>query len=341
MDIIEVNTSSHYEAGRQVGVKTKEIQRMFYAKLVPEFPWDVMVAQSAPFLEVTERVFPHFVSELRGLAEGIDVPFERVWAIQCRDEIVGHHQNERCSSVFVRSDRGWMVGHNEDDFWSGFSKEEARKLYFLVRKTIAGNSIFYLGFPFMIGGETISIHASGTVQTINTLHHKNVQVGVPRNIIARALCEVDSLEKAQDILAKTKRASGYCHTLLIDGTLSCIESTESSFELIPTADKFVHTNHYLGSLVGSEEYEEEGYEITTKRCAAIGQKIETVETGEDLKTLLHTKSDSEYSIYRDGEFSITMVSVVYDSSKGVLSVANRNNGDRMDWEDIIPFPKGA
>jgi len=339
MDIIEVNASSHFEAGKQVGMKTRELQQMFYAKLVPEYPWEVMVRQSMPFLEVTERMFPQFVAELQGLAEGIGVPFERVWAIQCRDEIIGHHQNERCSSVFVRTDAGWIVGHNEDDFWNGFSKEEARKLYFLVRKTIAGDSIFYLGFPFMIGGETISIHSSGTVQTINTLHHKNIQIGVPRNIIARALCEVDSFDKVRNLLGNTRRASGYCHTLLIEGTLSCIESTERSFEFIPTGDRFTHTNHYLGSLVESEEYEEEGYAITTKRCIAIGQKIGTVKTAANLKELLHTKSASEYSIYRDGEFSITMVSVIYDCAKGVLSVANRNNGDDTDWEDIIPFPK--
>lgn len=341
MDIIEVNASSHYEAGKQVGIKTRKIQQSFYAKLIPEYPWDVMVQRSLPFLEVTEHVFPQFVSELRGLAEGIGIPFERVWAIQCRDEILGQKQNERCSSIFIRSPGGWIVGHNEDDFWSGFSKEEARDLYFLVRKTIAGNSIFYLGFPFMIGGETISVHSSGTVQTINTLHHRDIQVGVPRNIIARALCETDSYDAVRAILSDTKRASGYCHTLLIDGTLSCIESTEKSFEFIPTSDRFMHTNHYLGSLVGSEEYEEEGYAITTKRCATIGQKIGAVATVEDLKKLLHTKTDSENSIYRDGEFSITMVSIVYDAATGMLSVANRNKDEGTDWESIIPFPKAS
>lgn len=339
MDIIEVNAQSHYEAGRQIGMKTRELQQRFYAKFIPEYPWDVLVAKSAPFLEETERVFPHFVSELHGLSNGSGIPFDKVWALQCRDEIVGQLQNGKCSSVFIRTDRGWIVGHNEDDFWSGFSNDEARELYFMVHKTISGNSIFYLGFPFMIGGETISIHSSGVIQTINTLHHKNIQTGVPRNIIARALCEMGSLDAIRDTLARTKRAAGYCHTLLIDGVLSCVESTESSYELIKTADRFVHTNHYLGSLVEFEEREEEGHMVTVERCESIRQKVGSVETVEDLKRLLHTKSETESSIYRDGEFTRTMASVIIEVSTGILHVSTRNKGDITDWQTITPYSK--
>lgn len=341
MNIIDVNAESHYEAGRQIGVQTKELQQMFYAKLIPECPWDVLVAKAIPFLSATEQLFPHFISELRGLSEGIEIPFERVWAIQCRDEIVSQLESEKCSSVFIHTDTGWLVGHNEDDYWSGFSKEEVRQLYFMVRKTIAGNSMVYLGFPFMIGGETVSIHSSGVIQTINTLHHRNIQVGVPRNIIARALSEMGSLDKIQDTLTQTKRASGYCHTFLIDNILSCIESTESAYELIDTADRFAHTNYYLGSLAEFEEKEDEGHTVTVERCDNLKQKIGTVQTIEDLKKVLHTKTVSENSIYRDGEFTITMVSIVIDVSTGILYAANRNTGDEADWEKIILYPKAT
>lgn len=341
MDVIEVNADSHYEAGRQLGIKTKELQQMFFARFIPECPWDVLIAKSLPFLAITEQIFPQFVLELRGLAEGIGVPFERVWAIQCRDEVLGLLKNEKCSSVFIRTDTGWLVGHNEDDFWNGFSKEEVRQLYFIVHKTIAGSSIFYLGFPSMVGGETVSLHSSGVIQTINTLHHINIQIGVPRNIIARALSEMRSLDTIQTTLSQTKRASGYCHTFLIDNTLSCIESTEASYELIDTGDRFVHTNHYLGSLSRFEESEDEGHAITLGRCSNIRQKIHAVQTVDDLKEVLHAKTDSENSIYRDGEFSITMVSVIIEVSTGTLYISNRNKGDGADWEKIIPYPKAS
>lgn len=340
MDIIEVNAESHYEAGKQIGVKTKELQQLFYAKFIPECSWDILVKQAASYLIETEKLFPHFVSELRGLALGIGVPFERVWALQCRDEVLGQLQNGKCSSVFIHTEEGWIVGHNEDDFWNGFSKEEARSLYFMVNKSIAGKSIFYLGFPFMIGGETVSINSSGTVQTINTLHHKDIQAGgVPRNIIARALCEMGSVDTIRDTLAKTKRASGYCHTFLIDNKLSCVESTETAFEFITPSDRFVHTNHYLGSLAAFEEKEDEGHFVTVERCDAIQHKIGTVKTGDELKQILHTQTNSESSIYRDGDFSRTMASVIIEVATGTVYVSNRNKGDESDWEKIIPFPK--
>jgi len=333
MQHLHIHANSHYEAGRQIGVATRELQLRYFKQFIPEHSWEMVIEKSLPYLMETQKAFPHLVEEIRGLAEGIGLPFENVWAFQCRDEI-DKTLAERCSSVFIKTSGGWIVGHNEDDYWDGFSKNDARSYYFIVHKSIQNNSILYLACPLMIGGETVSINSSGIIQTINTLHHQDVQIGVPKNIIARALSEAKDLAEVTEIFEKTKRASGYCHTLLINDDLYCIESSEDKYEFIQTSDKFVHTNHYLGSLSVCEDPLHNGKDISINRCQNIKQKIDFIQTAEELKELLQTQTASADSIYRDGEGTHTMATTVIDPKNKKIYCANENRGTTTSWMNI-------
>ncbi len=333
MHCLRIQTNSYYDAGKQIGVATKELHQSFYTKFVPGIPWKTLVSESLPYLAETKKSFPHFVEEMRGLADGIEMPFERVWAFNCRDEVESPYP-ERCSSVFIHTNSGWIVGHNEDDYWNGFQENEMREYYFMVSKTISGNGLTYLACPFMIGGETVSVNSSGIIQTINTLYHAHNQIGVPKNIIARAVSEAKSIEEIKGILAKTKRASGYCHNLLINNNLYCIESTENNFEFIKTTDRFVHTNYFQGLLSSAEDPGYIGKDATKQRCAVIENAIQSVNAIEGLKKTLLYKTESDASIYRKGDGVITMASTIIDTQARTLQVAVENKGDKTDWRNI-------
>lgn len=335
MQFLKVKTNSHYDAGKQIGAVTKELHQEFYRKFVPELPWETLIKESLPYLAVTQRYFPYLIEEMQGLADGIGMPLESVWAFNCRDEIEGTH-NEKCSSVFIKASSGWIVGHNEDDYWRGFPEKEMRKYYFMVSKSISGNNMVYLACPFMIGGETVSMNSSGIIQTINTLHHTNIQVGVPKNIIARAIAGADSIDAIRTIFNTVKRASGYCHTLLIKNNLYCIESNAQQFEFIQTSNRFVHTNHYLGSLSTSEDNSEKN--LTIQRCAAIKSAIISIDTVEELKKMLLFNTKSDNSIYREGDGVITMATTVITPDMNTIQITNENKGEGTNWR-IIPAPK--
>ncbi|MFZ2206686.1 MAG: C45 family peptidase [Microgenomates group bacterium] len=335
MQFLQIKTSSYYDAGKQIGLATKDLHHEFYRQFVPELPWEILIKESSPYLAATQKYFPYLIEEMRGLADGIGMPLERVWAFNCRDEIEGTY-NEKCSSVFIKTGSGWIVGHNEDDYWRGFQESMMRTYYFMVSKSISGNNMTYLACPFMIGGETVSMNSSGIIQTINTLHHANIQVGVPKNIIARAIAGADSIEAIRTIFDTTRRASGYCHTLLVKNNLYCIESNAQQFEFIQTSNRFVHTNHYLGSLSISEDNSEKN--LTIQRCAAIKDAIVTTETVEELKKVLlfNTKSDS--SIYREGDGVITMATTVITPDMNTIQITNENKGEETNWR-IIHTPQ--
>jgi len=334
MKFLHVKENSYYDVGKQIGIATKELHREFYNRFVPELPWEHLIRDSLPYLEITQKYFPHLIEEMKGLANGIEMPFERVWAFNCRDEIITSF-TEKCSSVFVKTSSGWVVGHNEDDFWRGFQSGEMRSYYFMISKTISGNNMTYLACPFMLGGETVSINSSGIIQTINTLHHSNTQIGVPKNIIARAVAEADSIESVQVIFNTIKRASGYCHTLLIKNNLYCIESNAQQFEFIQTSDRFVHTNHYLGSLSLFEDNSEKN--ITIQRCFAIKDAISFVNTVDELKKVLQCNTRSKDSIYREGDDAVTMATTIINPDEKVIRIANENKGEKTDWL-VIPTP---
>jgi len=333
MRLLQIQANSYFDAGKQIGIATRELCEEFLSHFVSEIPWETLIKKSLPYLAETKKSFPHLIEEMRGLADGVGIPFEKVWAFNCREEVEGSYQ-ERCSSVFVKTESGWIIGHNEDDYWGGFQENEVRDYYFIVSKYISENELTYLSCPLMIGGETVSINSSGVIQTVNTLHHSHFQVGVPKNIIARAVSEAKSIEEVVKIFTTTKRASGYCHNLLINNNLYCIESTSEQFELIQTTERFVHTNHYLGSLSTDEDEEYSGKAITRERCSAIVQAIGTANSTEDLKKILFRKTESDGSIYRTGEGVITMATTIIDTKAKTFEVANNNKGEDTVWENV-------
>lgn len=334
MQYLQIKANSYYDAGRQIGIATKKLHKDFYDQFVPELPWDNLMRESLPYFEVTQKYFPHLIEEMKGLANGIEMPLERVWAFNCRDEVVDSYK-EKCSSVFIKTSSGWIVGHNEDDYWKDFRSEEMRNYYFMISKSISGNNMTYLACPFMLGGETISINSSGIIQTINTLHHSDIQIGVPKNIIARAIAEVDSLDAVKNILSNTKRASGYCHNLLIKNSLHCIESNAMEFECIKISDRFVHTNHYLGTLSVSENNEENN--TTIKRYIAIKDALSSIDTADELKKVLLFNTGSKGSIYREADDGVTMATTIIAPDMKVIQIANENKGEKTFWK-IIPTP---
>ncbi|ULJ74257.1 C45 family autoproteolytic acyltransferase/hydolase [Rhizobium gallicum] len=68
-------------------------------------------------------------------------------------------------------------------------------------------------YPGMLPGHTFGFNAAGIVQTINNITAHDLQPGVPRHIIGRAILDTRTLDEAVEILTRTERASGFHHNL--------------------------------------------------------------------------------------------------------------------------------
>jgi isopenicillin-N N-acyltransferase-like protein len=240
----EVAVKDNRELGLALGKKFGENLRQKLDESAGSPDWAAQIAAGISYLTFTETVFPQYIQELKGYAEGAGVPFEALWALSLEDELWGV-EAEKCTSVVTN--RGKLIGHTED--WLKDSQDDLS----VLKKTVGGLTVLELYYRYTLGGQAASINSHGVVQLVSTLTHAGHQIGIPRNVIARWLA--DSADPAGDIekLAKLRRSLGYGHTLVEQtGELWSVECTAK--EQLATRPKipYVHTNHYLTELRKAE-----------------------------------------------------------------------------------------
>ena len=112
------NTGSAYEIGFQHGASCPEAVRMAWAA------WGRVEGIEAARLEAgirlvegrLQRFFPEVLEEIRGIAEGSGVPYDRILAMNCLCAVVpGAGEGPACSTIgFADSDAGVLLGKTAD-----------------------------------------------------------------------------------------------------------------------------------------------------------------------------------------------------------------------------------
>jgi len=234
----EIQANSYFDLGLQQGRLFRiEAHSKINGKKQHRL-WEDIVEKSQEHLQLTTSAFPHLIEELRGFSSGAEVRFDDLWAAILGNEIANI---DKCTTVITNGGR--LIAHNED------GDAHAQDTVCVLKKTIKDITILEVFYYNTLGGNAISINSHGFVQTINSLSHRDTQVGIPRNCIARWMSETRSPETDFSSLTTLKRSSGYNHNLISkSGEIWNIESSAIQQTLIKPVTPFVHTNHYLGSL---------------------------------------------------------------------------------------------
>lgn len=236
--------SSNFDLGLQMGETFKKELSDLLVSAKSQPNWETRTSSAQQYLSYAESEFPNLVDELKGYAKAAKISFEEMWTLNLEEEL-DHFKEEKCTTVVTNN--GLLVSHNED--WEVGTEH----LVYLVKKTINDLTIFELLYFNTLGGNSISINSHGTVQSINTLTHKDWQLGIPRNIIARWMSETNNPPKDFERLKALRRSAGYNHVFINkDGKIWNLESSAKKQELTSPSFPFVHTNHYLGSLKDQE-----------------------------------------------------------------------------------------
>lgn len=183
-------------------------------------------------LAATEKCYPHIVEEIRGMAEGSDVPFEKLFLQDMASEILLHHSNTAqkkvneenseiagCSDIMVNNEQCRVLAHNED--WG----TEVQHILFMVdvdldktssNKTssredlgngklsehLSGRNERYLAlmFPGYLAGNTFYVNKTFAA-SVNSLVPKHVNTGaVPVDILMRAMVGCESIEECVAVM---------------------------------------------------------------------------------------------------------------------------------------------
>ncbi len=281
-------SGTHYEVGRAVGETMREPIVKLFSKIQLMHP-DYFIrfrTQAEELLNVTKRYFPHYVDELRGLADGARISIDELFLSNGIElgyfgELVNA---DHCTVLGIPSGNGYLIGHNED--W----QQDALEHLYILDATIEGIKIFGLAYDFVntIIGDSIAVNQFGLVEAVNELHHSDTQAGVPKAFIARVIIDCKTPEDAEMIIKTIPRRGGFNHLLVQGSRLWNIETSAKEFITEKRErEKYVHTNHYLTELKRLDT----GTITSVGRYGKAQSLLSTINTFEDIKRVLTDKVD--------------------------------------------------
>src|SRR5258707_7115287 len=120
---------TYREVGKQIGEQGKaQIQSMlvYLRENIPAgFTWEQMLKHSEDYLAPSRIVYPQYVEELEGIAEGAEVAFEDIFVSMC-EELWEVPIIQGCTDMAARGnatlDGTTLIAHTNDLFASAESR---------------------------------------------------------------------------------------------------------------------------------------------------------------------------------------------------------------------------
>ena len=202
-------------------------------------------------LEAAARaVWPRYVREIEGIADGAGVAFESVFLWNCRGDVPEFGDRRRSpgsaggTTVAIPS-RGRcpaVIAHNEDD-------EPELHGHCRIVEVLPDDAPGFVTFysPGLVPGHAFAVNRAGLVQTVNDVRPEDQAIGVPRSLVCRAVLDCQGLDDAVARIRDTARASGFHHCLAQAGDrrLLSVEAPASGFSVLEVNEPSAHANHLL------------------------------------------------------------------------------------------------
>ncbi len=250
---------SHYDIGYTIGKEAKEqitCSIAGYRKALIaegwEGPWEVPEG----CLTAAREVFPRFVEELRGMAEGSGASFSDIFFLNALEEAYDLKNMQACSAIGIAAPDGVWLGHNED--W--YSSDTGSVIAISARPAGRPAFLSITAAPFLAA---VGMNEAGLAQGVNSVSSADCRVGVPRMFSARAVLEAESIEEACLMAQTPNRAGGYNHLLVHSNRkIGCFETTATEAEYLPGSIITYHTNHYISARLQKLEKAASKHSIT-------------------------------------------------------------------------------
>jgi isopenicillin-N N-acyltransferase-like protein len=303
-----------------------------------------VVAGYVPMIEGFE---PSYVEEMRGIAKGADMPFERIVMINARTEVLKlaehkslrdglarHISGEGCSSIIAepRATRGGQLIHAHNWDWK---KEAANAIVVLRIRRDDGPDV--LTFTEAGGLARFGFNTQGIAVSGNYLEcdRDYSQMGVPLSLLRRKILEQEFYAFALRAAYTTPKSGSNNIAISHSGggmvhDFEC--APDESFPVAPTNGLMIHSNHWQ-SQVAQGKLRETGIDWTPDSLYRdrrlndlLVDKVGDL-TVEDLKAAMLDTWQTPWSVCQpprdveDNNLSATVVSIVMQPAKGLMEIA--------------------
>lgn len=184
--------------------------------------------------------FPGIWEEIAGLADGLEVPVDKVFAWNCRGDLLATVP-DGCTTVLTPGPVPGLA-HNEDGlpFFRGTC--------FIADVRPDGAIPFHaFCYPGSLPGHTFAWTGAGLVQTVNNLRLRGIRAAIPRMVLGRAILSAPSLDQALAVLREDPVSGGF-HMALAqvgDSRLLSVEFGGGQVSVTQPKARAIHANHAL------------------------------------------------------------------------------------------------
>jgi hypothetical protein len=263
---------------------------------------------------LVEERFPNYALELRGLADGLGLPFADVFAWNCRGELWAMAP-DGCTTVQAPGVERQVIAHNEDGL-PGFSGAGL-----LVRVEVAGAKPFVsFAYPGSLPGHTFALTGAGLVQAVNNIRVVGAAVGVPRMVLGRAVLDAPTIDAAIALLRDAPRTAGFHMSLgqRGDRRIVSIEFLHAAISVAEVTRYSVHANHIIHPALT------ETAQIVTGSSASRQRRGDAlIEAGAEPLAILRDDADVALPIWRraphDPDAENTIATALFSIRSGDVS----------------------
>ncbi len=235
------------------------------------------------FLREIKNFSPQFIEEVKGMALGLSIEEDIIWALHFQCELEYIKENEGCSTIYFKNEREEFLLHNEDG-----NKANYGKLFLIYVKPPSGVDFYSLTYPGLIPGNAPGFNLKGIFQTTNYIGSTKVYEGIPRYFLSRAILEAKDLREAEKIAIFIPKAYPCHHNLgsFEENKYISIEATPDGFEVIRPEGLYFHTNHLILKETKNYPYEEKIYreKSSISRYETIKEELENLKENLDFKS---------------------------------------------------------
>lgn len=287
-------------------------------------------------MEICQRVFPKYMEELKGIADGSLHSFRELFLLNFIElNEMGADGDaktnfQKCSTVAVPKQGYHLVGHNED--WH----KKQNDIFVLAAKFPDGKSFMAITYFGYLPGMSAGFNAHGLFHAVNYLSPRDRQFGIPRTFITRAMLDAENFEQCKKIACLQKRSFGQSVNLFQKGKYLNIELSARRMACAYPQGVSIHTNHYLhpqmikmegkGNLYwsGNRLKTGEGY-LKQKLKSNDGLKFFSEK---EIRNILGMRNGAPYCFYCEptdtGRTEVTLATILFDTRKAALRVIRGN-----------------
>ncbi|VAX01796.1 hypothetical protein MNBD_ALPHA03-1243 [hydrothermal vent metagenome] len=317
LDWLQIS-GSPYEIGYALGEKGKNA---IHTHLIRSDLWSNIICKKHRSVlkcmaDNTIKLFPNIYEELKGLADGLELPFEQVFAWNCRGDLLGN-TSDGCTSVMVPAQTSFdriIIAHNEDGL-PFFDKK------CFITQVNGLNGFFSFCYPGSIPGHTFALTNSGIAMAANNLRLINTKPKIPRMVLGRALLNCKTLNEARKLLKTAPISGGFHYSLAQRGDKRLISlefGGGAYYETIVETPSF-HANHAILGRRGHQR------QIITKSSLDRQSRGDFLiaKLFNDPIAILRDKAENELPIWRrepdDPDDENTLASVVFEVTSSEIS----------------------